>query len=56
MLRSRSINFDGNHFRVVIVLLLQFVRFLEEHFNMMLLQESEQMNKTWDVEQQSGLL
>ena len=46
-----SINFEGNPCRFSIVLLLRFVRFLKEKLNMMLLQESEKVIKTLDVEQ-----
>ena len=52
ILRPRSINFEGNPRRFSIVLFLRFVRFLKEQLNMMLLQESETVNKTLDVEQQ----
>ena len=47
-----SINFDGDPYRCSIVLLLRFVRCLKEHVNMMLLQESDKVNVTLDVEQQ----
>ena len=50
-LRPSSINFDGNPDRFSIVLLLRFVRLLKEHLNMMLLKESEEVNKTLDVQQ-----
>ena len=50
-MRPRSVNFEGNPFRFLIVLLLRFVRFLKEQLNMMLLQESEKVNKTLDVQQ-----
>ena len=50
-MRPRSIHFDGNPCRFVIVLLLRLVRFLKDKLNMMLLQESEKVNKTLDVEQ-----
>ena len=50
-MRSRSINFDGNPNRVSIVLLLRFVSFVKEQLNMMLLQESEKVNKTLEVVQ-----
>ena len=50
-MRPRSINFDGNPFRFLIVLLWRLVRFLKDKLNMMLLQENEKVNKTLDVEQ-----
>ena len=46
-----SINFDGNPCRFLTILLLRFVRFLKEKLNMMLLQESEKVNISRDVEQ-----
>ena len=55
-LRPRSSNFEGNPRRFSIVLLLHFVRFLQEHLNMMLLQESDKVNKTLDVEQKRGFV
>ncbi len=50
-MRPRSINFDGNPSRFSTVLLLRIVRFLKEKLNMLLLQESETVNKTLDLEQ-----
>ena len=50
-MRPRSINFEKNHFRFLTILLLRFVRLLKEKLNMMLLQESEKVNNTLDVEQ-----
>ncbi len=55
-MKPRSSNFDGNPSRFSIVLLLRFVRFLKEQLNMMLLQESEKVNKTLDVEQKVRFL
>ena len=43
-------NFKGNPSRFSKVLLLRFVRFLKEQLNMVLLQESEKVNKTSDGE------
>ena len=49
ILRSRSINFDGNPSRFSTVFFLHFVRFLKEQLNMLLLQESAKVNETLDV-------
>ena len=49
MLRPRPIKFEGNPIRFYILLVLRVVRISKEQLNMMLLQESEQMNKTSDV-------
>ena len=46
-----SIHFEGNPCRFSIVLLLCFVMFLKEHVNMVLLQESEKVNETSELEQ-----
>ena len=48
----RSISFDRNFSRLSTVLLLRFVRLVKEHLNMMLLQESEKVNKTLGIELQ----
>ena len=53
ILRPRLINFDGNLYCFSIVLLSRFVRFLRAQINMMLLEESEKVNKTLDIEQKS---
>ena len=50
-MRPRLINFDGNPFCLLTILLLSFVRFLSELRNVMLLQESEKVNISRDVEQ-----
>ena len=46
-----SNNFEGNPFRVLTMLLLHIGRCLKEQLNIMLLQESQKVTKTVDVEQ-----
>ena len=48
----RPNNFDCIPFVFSIVLLLRFVKCLNEQLNMMLLHESEKVNKVLDVKQQ----
>ena len=55
-MRPWSINFDGNPDRFLTILLFHFVRILKEQLNMMLLQESEQVNETLDIEQNMRLV
>ena len=55
-LRPRLIHFDGNPGCVLTVLLLRFALFLSELRNAMLLQESEKVNISRDVEQTLRLL
>jgi hypothetical protein len=50
-MRPRLINFDGNPCCFLTILRLRFVRFLSELRNVMLLQESENVNISRDVEQ-----
>ena len=52
ILMSRSINFSGNPGCFFNSFFLHFVRFLKEHMNMMLLEESAKVNTTLDVDQQ----
>ena len=49
---SWSIILDCNPCHFSIISLLHFVKFLKEQMNMMLLQESGNLNKTLEVEQQ----
>ena len=56
ILRPRLINFDGNSCCFLTILLLRFVKFLSELRNVMLLQESEKVNISRDVEQQLRFL
>ena len=51
-MRSRSINFDGHPCRFSVGLLLRVVRFVKEQWNMMLLQESEKVSETLNLNQQ----
>ena len=51
-MRPRLINFDGNPYCFLTILLLRFVRFLSELRNVMLLQESGKVNISKDVDQQ----
>ena len=50
-MRPRLINFDGNPFWFSTIMLLRFAWFLNELRNAMLLQESENVNISRDVEQ-----
>ena len=50
-MRPRLINFDGNPCCVLTILLLRVALFLNELRNAMLLQESEKVNISRDVEQ-----
>ena len=47
-----SLHFDENPVRFSTILLLHFVKFLEETLSMVVLQAIEKVNKTLDVEQQ----
>ena len=51
-MRPRLINFDGDPYCVLTILLLRFALFLIELRNAMLLQESEKVKISRDVEQE----
>ena len=51
-----SIHFEVKSFRLSIVLLVRFVRFMKEQVSIVLLQECETVNETADVKQNMRLV